>query len=140
MEQKKWIYIGVFLDEMSTKVLLNRFGNKIPNSWRMYNKNFHMTIAFNDGSEASYAKLREYQPRFGEKVNLIVTDYGKSPDAIAVKVVCNGVKSLNKIPHITLATPKNGRPVNSNYITDWTPLGPPQELIPISGTIDIFSK
>ena len=65
----------------------------------------------------------------GKSVQLNVTELGISNDAIAVKV--EGYHSDNKIPHITVAIPKDGKPFNSNLITKWYPV----HQITLTGTV-----
>jgi hypothetical protein len=43
--------------------------------------------------------------------------------------------SDNKIPHVTIATPQNGKAVKSNMITDWTRLN---KSIKLSGIVSAF--
>jgi hypothetical protein len=81
-----------------------------------------MTIAFGQGVEN--------EEDLGKEVGLVVTEIGVSDMAIAVKV--EGYPSKNAIPHVTLAiNPDGGKPVMSNQITDWTPVGP----LKIRGTV-----
>ena len=64
-----------------------------------------------------------------------VKEIGVSEDAIAVKV--DGYHSNNKIPHVTIAIPKDGKPFHSNLITDWRPV---DEEIIIKGKVrEIYS-
>jgi hypothetical protein len=95
-----------------------------------------MTIAFNNGSAKAQEAYNIYEPYFGEGVDLIATHIGVSNDAIAVKVDFTG-ETQNRFPHVTLATPINGKPVNSNYIENWQPLEKPIELY---GTFRAFTK
>ena len=65
MDEIKWIYFGVFLNEVSKlrnlKALQNN-GITIPDEWKMFNH--HMTIAFNDGSERSQELYDAYSSFF----------------------------------------------------------------------------
>ena len=71
----------------------------------------------------------------GKAVQLTVKEIGVSEDAIAVKV--DGYPSNNKIPHVTIAIPKDGKPYNSNLITAWKPV---DEEIIIKGKVrEIYS-
>lgn len=132
----RWIYFGVFLDRESKDrnlQVLDKLGIELPSDWKMFNH--HMTIAFNNGSESSERLYDYYSDSFGELVNLTVDGIGVSEEAIAVRVRYNN-PIANKIPHITIATPIDGKPVNSNKITKWF------DIIPytIQGKIDQFAK
>lgn len=126
MSEIKWIYFGVFLNEVSKirnlKTLQDN-GITIPDDWKMFNH--HMTIAFNDGSERSQELYDAYSSFFGTTKKLTIDGIGISDDAIAVRVNYGNVLPIaNKIPHITIATPPNGKPVNSNKITKWIDIEP----------------
>ena len=133
-----WIYFGVFLDEKSRNKLFQLtdklIGNEIDNTWKKYCH--HMTIAFNNGSENVRSLYEMYEPYFGFEMELLATHIGFSDDAIAVSVEFDGITN-NKIPHITLATPQNGKPVNSNYITKWKKMINP---IHLTGVLKSFNK
>lgn len=63
-----------------------------------------------------------------KSIPLIVDELGWSDKAIAFKcrseiINLNGV-CANKIPHITAYTINDGKPVDSNYITNWIPIIP----------------
>ena len=64
--------------------------------------------------------------------DLRVKEIGVSDDAIAVKV--EGFFTYNEIPHITIAIPKNGKPSNSNLITNWMSIPNDREII-VSGVV-----
>ena len=128
----KWIYFGVFLDNTSSDILKKEFEKIIPEDWTFYCH--HMTISFNNRSEEANNCLELYKNRIGENVNLIATHLGMSDDAIAVRIAYQD-KTTNKIPHITIATPKGGKPVNSNFIKEWKLL---KEPIHLSGKIQII--
>ena len=130
----KWIYFGVFIDDESVNTLIKEVEAYIPEEWKIHCH--HMTIAFNKKTKDDEIIYEEYKPRFGEKVNLTVTEIGISTDAVAVKVKYDG-NIKNDIPHITIATPINGKPVNSNFITKWTKLDNPFN---VTGTLNAFMK
>lgn len=60
---------------------------------------------------------------------MIITHIGVSRNAMAFKV--KGIENLcaNDIPHITIATFDNGKPVDSNNIKSWFPLEKPIEVV-----------
>ena len=129
---KKWLYLGIFLDAES-KNKLSALADKVlseicAEQWKKYCH--HMTIAFNNESEIAYNLHKMYEPYFGDNIEILATHIGISNDAIAVKVDFKG-KTANKIPHVTLATPLNGKPVNSNYITNWKKLSKPIRIFGI---------
>lgn len=134
MDSKNWIYFGVFLDNQSKERLASLVNPLIDENWKKYCH--HMTIAFNNGSIKAQSAYDEYEPYFGVGVDLVATHIGISNDAIAVKVDFNG-KTQNRYPHVTLATPIGGKPVDSNFITKWQPLEEPIELY---GTFRAFTK
>lgn len=129
-----WIYFGIFLDESSKDKLVNLSKEVVDPSWKLFCH--HMTIAFNDGSVSATQMFEYYNDTFGERFELQATHIGISDDAVAVKVEFP-YPINNKIPHITLATPQGGKPVNSNYITEWKKLDTPIQL---TGILNVFKK
>ena len=93
----------------------------IPEDWKYYIH--HMTIAFNNGSPEVENLYNIYKDDFGTNERLTVDGIGVSDDAIAVRTKWVG-PIANKIPHITVATPPNGKPVNSNNIVKWVDVKP----------------
>jgi hypothetical protein len=119
------MYSAVVLDEKSQLKLeklaedIKVNGIRVPilvrdNGWKMICH--HMTI--NMGELPDY--LKQY---IGTKQRLEATHMGVSPMAVAVRV--SGFESKNKIPHVTIAVNvrSGGKPVMSNDIKDWIPLG-----------------
>ena len=142
MERKNWIYFGVFISDDAkhlNEIAIEKQGMDIPSNWKTFNH--HMTIAFNNGSEEAKSLYKYYQiyledPAMKNPITSLVIDgIGVSDEAIAVRVRWN-LPIANKIPHITIATPPNGKPVNSNKITKWYDIEPYQ----ITGTIQAFTK
>ena len=132
----KWIYFGVFINEASkfeNIKALQENNIEIPEDWKMFNH--HMTIAFNNCTHTANSLYSIYKDKLGERITLTIDGIGMSDDAIAVRVKYDG-PIANKIPQITIATPKNGKPVNSNYITQWIDIKPYN----ISGTFEQFAK
>lgn len=131
-----WIYFGVFLNENSKLKILQLLQDNnitIPDGWKRYIH--HMTIAFNNKTKEAESLREFYQPWMGQNINLTVNGIGISKDAIAVRV--KWVDPIaNKIPHITVAIPPNGKPVNSNYIDNWININP----IRINGKLEQFAK
>lgn len=142
MEKKNWIYFGVFLDTVSKTnnlTALRDYNVVVPKDWKTFNH--HMTIAFNNGSEEARSLYNYYQIYLEDSsmknpiVYLVVDGIGISDEAIALRVKWE-LPIANKTPHITIATPQNGKPVNSNKITKWFDIEPYQ----ISGMLQVFSK
>ena len=136
MDNKNWIYFGIFIDENAkhlNEIAIEKQGMDIPFNWKTYNH--HMTIAFNNGSEESQKLFDGYKQYFGKSFELTINGIGVSDDAIAVRVAYNN-PIANKIPHITIATPQNGKPVNSNKITKWYDIEP----YTITGKFGYISK
>ena len=122
----KLLYSAVVLDEVSRKQLLSFVKDfvLIPSEWKIINH--HMTIGFK--KPVPY-ELKDY---IGKNIDLRVKEIGVSDDAIAVKV--EGFFTYNEIPHITIAIPKNGKPSNSNLITNWMSIPNDREII-VSGVV-----
>lgn len=124
------IYHAAFLDTDSHYKLLNRLGSEIPSDWKVFAH--HMTISFGKTTDAV---IQEYlSTNRGKSVILVATELGISDDAIAVRINSD-VPTTNAIPHITIAIPPGGKPVNSNKITEWAKLDHPIEL---TATINAF--
>ena len=115
-----WIYIGIFLDEKSKKLLKKLY--PLPaDFWVEYYD--HMTVVFNDNTKLAYDIKLINDHNIGKKFKLKLVGPGISEKAYAVQVeLPKGVVSANKITHITLATckPNGGKAVDSNYITNWS--------------------
>lgn len=128
---RKAIYFGIFLDDESKARIMKAVGGIIPDGWRTICD--HCTLSFGDPSGSP--EVHDYiVENLGRKVDLLAVSLGSSHLAIAVAVDGN-LKSRNTIPHITVAVAPEGKPVDSNKITRWEPLG---NGIPISGTVDAF--
>jgi len=109
--KEKILYSAVVLDEDSRdKVLaLMRLCVDVPEDWKLLAH--HMTIVFKERLP------EELKDDLNKDVTLTVKSIGISNDAIAVGV--EGYPSTKDTPHITLAIPLAGKPVNSNNIEDW---------------------
>ena len=123
------LYSAVVLDDDDKDNLTMFVENyvDIPLNWKKIAH--HMTMGF---KQPVPQNLRD---DIGKTIQLTVKEIGVSEDAIAVKV--DGYHSNNKIPHVTIAIPKDGKPYNSNLITDWKPV---EEEIIIKGKVrEIYS-
>jgi hypothetical protein len=123
-------YYGVFLNTDTTNKLIDSFGTVIPSDWKVYAH--HMTMLF--GKNKSTFDMKSYcTDRLGDEVKLYATHIGVSDKAVALQITAD-VPVTNTRPHITIATSPNGKPVESNDITDWREL---PKTIEIPGVIDI---
>lgn len=85
-----------------------------------------MTIAFGDQiTPELFNYAREHERQYFP-IEIISIGYSDKALAVGVKTVC---PSANKIKHITLCTFGNGKPVDSNYITNWRPFNTEQVLV-----------
>lgn len=119
----KAAYSAVVLDNESRNLLLSTFIYTVPEYSNWIKFADHMTICMGE--------LPEHLKRYwlDEEVSLTVTELGISDKAVAVKVIGGFIISKKNddvgrgadFPHITLAiNPIDGKPSDSNKITDWT--------------------
>lgn len=110
---KKISYSAIVLNEKSHNLLLSTFKDKIPQGYKTIAH--HMTIKLGE--------LPESQKQYiGTVTTIRAIKLGISEKAIAVMVDGESTKmSTNKIPHVTIAVniSDGGKPVDSNYITNW---------------------
>lgn len=115
-------YIGLVLNENSHDLLVNVTTNLINNLDNVSNYKIfchHMTVAFKtmfDDDILNYLNNNK-----GNKYRITATHVGMSDKAIALKVETD-CPSYNNIKHITLATINDGKPKDSNDITNWIKL------------------
>lgn len=130
-----WIYVGIFLDNKSKKLLKKLY--PVPaDFWIEYYD--HMTVVFNDNTMIAKAVKSVNENNIGKKFKLKVVGPGISDKAYAIQVeLPKGVVSANKITHITLATckPNGGNAVDSNYITNWSKV---YEDIYLTGEMKVY--
>jgi len=117
------IYKAAFITKDSRAKLLSELKDKIPDDWRIYAH--HMTMLF--GKKQNDMIQKYIDQHIDTEVKLNAIELGISPDAMAVKIESD-VPTDNKIPHVTIAVPKGGKPVNSNNITNWERLEQPIEI------------
>jgi hypothetical protein len=125
------MYTAIVLTEASKKELRDKIDDFVPLNWIEVMD--HHTINLGP-------VLEEHKPFLGKKFTLILKDIGFSTKAVAVSVVCDEIKSQNKIPHITLATNPvvGGKPKDSNDIEDWLslkPFFPANEFLTVEGIL-----
>jgi len=128
--KRKPLFCGVFLYNDSHDLLVDELGTYIPHDWKIFAH--HMTICL--GMSKNPTTEQYINDHIGMESNMTAVAIGISSDAIAVKVESD-VPTDNKVAHVTIATPPNGKPYNSNKITEWKPLDTP---IKLSGLIDAF--
>ena len=132
---KNWIYYGVFLDEQESERVYNIVNSlpciNIPSNWKKYAH--HMTIIYNNKSEIAQAWAKMANAKLGEDVLLTATHVGVSDRAIAI--IVKGEMSANSIPHITIACSPDGKPIDSNKITNWIEI----DSFTVNGRIDVFT-
>lgn len=127
-----WQYYGVFLDDKSKSIIVREFRDLIPSDWKKYAD--HITVQYNDYSQDAISKGRALSSKLGHEYSAQIVAVGKTDTAIALKV--DGIETANKIAHITLAVSPEGKPVDSNKITEWNPVGP----IEINGALGLSYK
>ena len=131
------LYISVNLNEESSDKLKDLFINNNP--WGDDKTRIichHMTIAFH--TMISDLVLDYALQNLGKTKELKVIGYGFSEKAFAIAVETD-VPSTNKIKHVTCAInlDKNGKPVDSNSITNWVNI---DEVFDIHGVITFNYK
>ena len=73
------------------------------------------------GNSEIYNYLKGY---VGKEFQIVINGVGISSKAMAFRVDKKGVVCANDIPHITIATFREGKPVDSNEITNWKNIEP----------------
>ena len=122
-KERKPIFWAVYLHPESHGILTSSLEQEIPEGWKLFAH--HMTIAFGNikGDD-----VKEFiDNNLGQEAELTAVAVGMSDEAMAVRIESN-VPSDNKIPHITVAVPEGGKPVKSNFITNWKKLDTPIKL------------
>lgn len=131
--KKKWVYYGVFFSDVTKKAILNYVKNwfaknnkEFPIKWTKYCD--HMTLVFNNGTEAVQKFADTVEPFLGEKISLNIVSVGISNRAIAVGV---DYTTNNEHSHVTVAVAPGAKPVESNDIVNWIPTN---EYFYVTGT------
>ena len=122
-------YIGLFLTDKSKEILKNYLNNHFPNQikdGKMYLD--HCTILHRSQiNEKKAHRCCVFYMENAEKDSLEqtvrITKIGFSDKAFAFGCTPN-TPCVNKIPHITVCTFGNGKPVDSNSITYWHDINP----------------
>lgn len=124
----KFQYFGLFLSEDTRNMLLSLIRTEINSSiLDDAEKTFldHCTLLHKSqlhGNSELYSYLESH---IGEEILIKLTALGMSGKAFAFKVALPifGI-CANRTPHITIATYRGGKPVDSNSITEWEPIRP----------------
>lgn len=122
-ESRKISYSGVVLDEPSRQKILSR------EEITKYLTSEHDVITHHMTIKLGGLHGTPHEKRLGQIETLAVTHVGVSDDGniVAVRVVGD---TNNNIPHVTVGVnrKKGGKPVMSNYITNWIPLSQPFDI------------
>lgn len=121
-------YFGLFLDADTKNRLMDMLTDNIDYNvaLNVADKIFidHCTLLHVSqlhGNSEIYNYLKGY---VGEKFQIVINGVGISDKAMAFRVDEKSVVCANDIPHITIATFRGGKPVDSNEITNWKAFGP----------------
>lgn len=131
---KDFQYFGLFLSDETKDYLLklllndNKYRDYIDYSDRIYldhctliHKCYLNALNLNEDSEL-FAKTNKL---IGRYFKLTITGIGISDKAMAFKVeIPVGLTCLNATPHITICTFNDGKPIDSNNITEWEDIKP----------------
>lgn len=123
-------YTGVLLDEVSRAKLLSHVDWMIPKSYKRIAH--HLTVNMGSLSEKNSRDL------IGKTITMIVDSWSLDTRVYAVRVVRikPTLHMQNEVPHITVACNyAEGKPVNSNELTNWIAL---PEQIELQGTLFEF--
>ena len=121
-------YFGLFLDTDTKNRLMDILTDNIDYNiaLNVADKIFidHCTLLHVSqlhGNSEIYNYLKGY---VGEKFQIVINGVGISDKAMAFRVDGKSVVCVNDIPHITIATFRGGKPVDSNEITNWKDIEP----------------
>ena len=117
-DNKKWVYCGVFIDNATASYLdaILKLNEIVPEGWKKYLH--HMTLAFNNKTGGSQYIFDHYKGQFGKLIPMEVESIGVSDKAIAFGIKYSGL-CQNDRPHVTAYVSPDGKPVDSNKITEW---------------------
>lgn len=121
-------YFGLFLDTTTKDKLIDILTDNIDYNitLNVADKIFidHCTLLHVSqlhGNSEMYNYLKDY---VREKFQIVINGIGISNKAMAFRVDKKSVYCVNDIPHITIATFNNGKPVDSNNIEYWVSIKP----------------
>ena len=125
---KNFEYIGLFLTEESkaelkTWLVDSDYQPEILKSEKEYLD--HCTLLHRSQLTWDNGDLHDFPiDRLHEDFEIRIIGIGISDKAMAFKVNIFPLVSVNKIPHITVCTFNDGKPVDSNMITGWKDIEP----------------
>lgn len=125
---KDFQYFGLFLDDNTRDKLASFIRTEINSSIiDEADKVFldHCTLLHKSQLHGNSELYSYLESLMGKEIPIKLVALGMSDKAFAFKVLLpvNGM-CANTIPHITIATYKGGKPVDSNSITDWERISP----------------
>lgn len=130
---KKWTYFGLFISKNTRDYLLKFLKNYegTRSAMQIANKIYldHCTLMHVSQLHGNLDIYEFLKDNLNKKVNLTLTEIGISRNAMAFKVTGKDLICVNNIPHITIATFDNGKPVDSNNIKSWFTLEKPIEIV-----------
>lgn len=112
-------YYGVVLDDKSHNLALEKTSPLRPDDWKVFAH--HMTITHRADRDTTLQEWAE--THLGEVFALKAVRVGISDKALALEVQSD-VPSSKAIKHVTIATSRDGKPVESNYIKKWFDVEP----------------
>jgi hypothetical protein len=125
---KKFNYFGLFLDldvrdELMDMLNANEEYNML---LEKADKIFieHCTLIHVSQLHGNSEIYNYLNDRIGEKYEIVINGIGISDKAAAFRVAEYSVVCVNEIPHITITTFNDGKPVDSNNITEWKDIEP----------------
>lgn len=128
---KDFEYYGLFLtDEGMTKLLLEWLAINCPD---VMGKNWFYTTMYLDHCTLLHKSQKDYytereilESNLGKMCAITIDAVGYTDKAMAFRVNKEllGVPCANNTPHITICTFKDGKPVDSNSITEWKDIEP----------------
>ena len=124
-------YYGLFLTQGSKDILALWlfFNGYSPESELMKKRTGwyldHCTLLHRSQLTWDNSNLHDFLiDKLHEDFEIKIIGIGISDKAMAFKVNIFPLVSVNKIPHITICTFNGGKPVDSNYITEWKDIEP----------------
>lgn len=121
-------YFGLFLDTDTKNRLMDILTDNIDynTALNVADKIFidHCTLLHVSQLHGNSEIYNYLNNRLEEKVQIVINGIGLSDKAMAFRVDEHSVVCVNDIPHITIATFRGGKPVDSNEITNWKDIEP----------------
>lgn len=128
----KYQYYGLFIGECTKQYLIKTvkknmfFKTFVPNMKDVKIYLDHITLMHVSNRDADLEFV--FDANLGRLYRIIIDGIGFSDTAVAFKVRREDTSivecCMNNTPHITIATYNNGKPVDSNNITNWFDIKP----------------